>query len=240
MAYKPKVLAIAEGGTNASTMATTDGIVFYDGTSLVTTSAGTAAQVLTSNGAGVAPTFQAAGGAATSGNLVLLSNQTASASSSISFTSLLSSTYDEYVFDVYGVTTSGGNNIIWIQLSTDNGSTWLNTTYYTNGIVTNGDGSSGGYSFPNTTGFELTDRFPNGSTVSYLTYLRLYNVNSSSLYKQFIAQSTASGNIYSGNTLCFINLSGVVQNTSVVNAVKFFPGTGNFATGTFKLFGVVK
>lgn len=56
-------LAIANGGTNATSMATTDGVVYYDGTRLVTTSAGTAAQVLTSNGAGVAPTYQAAGGA---------------------------------------------------------------------------------------------------------------------------------------------------------------------------------
>ena len=52
-------LAIANGGTNATSMGTTDGVVYYDGTRLVTTTAGTAAQVLTSNGAGVAPTFQA-------------------------------------------------------------------------------------------------------------------------------------------------------------------------------------
>lgn len=52
------VLPIANGGTNASSMATTDGVVYYDGTRLVTTSAGTAGQVLTSNGAGVAPTYQ--------------------------------------------------------------------------------------------------------------------------------------------------------------------------------------
>ena len=55
-------LAIANGGTNATSMATTDGVVYYDGTRLVTTSAGTAGQVLTSNGAGVAPTYQASGG----------------------------------------------------------------------------------------------------------------------------------------------------------------------------------
>lgn len=55
-------IPIADGGTNATSMATTDGVVYFDGTRLVTTSAGTATQVLTSNGAGVAPTFQAASG----------------------------------------------------------------------------------------------------------------------------------------------------------------------------------
>lgn len=62
MSYKQRSpIIVAEGGTNATTMATTDGVVYYDGTSLVTTAVGTATHVLTSNGAGMAPTFQAAG-----------------------------------------------------------------------------------------------------------------------------------------------------------------------------------
>lgn len=53
------VLPIANGGTNANTMATTYGVNYFDGTRIVTTAVGTATHVLTSNGAGVAPTFQA-------------------------------------------------------------------------------------------------------------------------------------------------------------------------------------
>ena len=69
-------LAIANGGTNATSMATTDGVVYYDGTRLVTTAVGTATQVLTSNGAGMAPTFQAAGGGGlTTANVTLTSAQ---------------------------------------------------------------------------------------------------------------------------------------------------------------------
>jgi hypothetical protein len=64
------VLPVANGGTNASSFATTDGTIYYDGTRLVTTATGTANQVLTSNGAGVAPTYQSlsAAGAVTSVN----------------------------------------------------------------------------------------------------------------------------------------------------------------------------
>jgi hypothetical protein len=58
-------VSIANGGTNATSMATTDGTVIFDGTRLVTTATGTAGQILTSNGAGVAPTYQAAGAVAT-------------------------------------------------------------------------------------------------------------------------------------------------------------------------------
>jgi hypothetical protein len=56
-------LPIALGGTNAISMAAPDGVVYYDGTRLATTaSAGTVGQVLTSNGPGMAPTFQPSGG----------------------------------------------------------------------------------------------------------------------------------------------------------------------------------
>jgi len=50
-------LAIANGGTNATSMTTTDGTVYFDGTRLVTTATGTSGQVLTSAGAGVAPAY---------------------------------------------------------------------------------------------------------------------------------------------------------------------------------------
>lgn len=53
------VLPIANGGTNASSMTNTFGVNYFDGTRLVTTAVGTATNVLTSNGVGVAPTFQA-------------------------------------------------------------------------------------------------------------------------------------------------------------------------------------
>jgi hypothetical protein len=50
---------IAKGGTNATSMTNTDGVCYFDGTRLVTTTVGNATEVLTSNGAAVAPTFQA-------------------------------------------------------------------------------------------------------------------------------------------------------------------------------------
>lgn len=51
-------VSIANGGTNATSMTVVDGTVIYDGTRLVTTATGSTGQVLTSNGPGVAPTYQ--------------------------------------------------------------------------------------------------------------------------------------------------------------------------------------
>lgn len=62
MAYKQiSPIPIKEGGSNAVSMTDTYGVNYFDGTRLVTTAVGTATHVLTSNGAGVAPTFQANG-----------------------------------------------------------------------------------------------------------------------------------------------------------------------------------
>lgn len=56
----------AGGGSGTINSGTTDGIAYYSGaTTLSSTSAGVAGQVLTSNGPGVAPTYQAAGGGST-------------------------------------------------------------------------------------------------------------------------------------------------------------------------------
>jgi len=68
---------VIEGGTNATSMTNTDGVVFFNGTSLATTAVGTATHVLTSNGAGNAPTFQAGGGGG--GGITTITGNTGSA-----------------------------------------------------------------------------------------------------------------------------------------------------------------
>jgi|SRR5579872_1106595 len=55
------ILPIANGGTNASSMTTTNGVNYFDGTRIITTAVGTNGQVLTTNGSGV-PVWQNPGG----------------------------------------------------------------------------------------------------------------------------------------------------------------------------------
>jgi alpha-tubulin suppressor-like RCC1 family protein len=55
-------IQISMGGTNTNTFTNTDGVVYFDGTKLADTVVGTSGYVLTSNGTGNAPTFQAATG----------------------------------------------------------------------------------------------------------------------------------------------------------------------------------
>lgn len=67
------ILPIINGGTNASTFSNTDGVVYFDGTRLVTTAVGNATDVLTSNGPGLPPTFQPGGGGGGGGGIALTS-----------------------------------------------------------------------------------------------------------------------------------------------------------------------
>ncbi len=109
------VIPIANGGTNASSMATTDGVVYYDGTRLVTTAAGTATQVLTSNGAGVAPTFQAAGGGSgiitINGNVGSVTGATVTLDTQVPFDPVQGTPHFE-----------GSGTHMWLNFSDDNGS----------------------------------------------------------------------------------------------------------------------
>lgn len=70
------VLPIANGGTNASSMATTNGVAYFDGTRIVVTAAGTTGQVLTGN-TGSAPTWGTASGGGITWNEVTGTSQSA-------------------------------------------------------------------------------------------------------------------------------------------------------------------
>lgn len=106
-------VSIANGGTNATSMTTTDGVVYFDGTSLVTTAVGTATQVLTSNGAGVAPTFQAAasGGITTiAGNVGSVTGSTVTLDTLIPITGAQGTPHFE-----------GSGSHMWLNFEDDNG-----------------------------------------------------------------------------------------------------------------------
>ena len=72
---------------------------------------GTATHVLTSNGAGAAPTFQAAGG----GGTVLISSVLASGAASVDFDSALSSTYTAYLLVGSAINPATSDQQLWLR-----------------------------------------------------------------------------------------------------------------------------
>lgn len=191
---------------------------------------GTSGQVLTSNGAGALPTFQAA---ASGGNLVLIQSQTASNSASISFTTGITSTYNTYLF-VYTAVPATNNAIMQIQVSTDGGSTYKNTGYqaginvapYNSAAWGNGNSTtlvqiSGGQN--NTAGH-------NTSGFMYLT--NLASSNFANFNGEFV--------YYNGTPLTAFGVATGNAAFASVNALQVTESTGNISSGTFTLFGVLE
>ena len=62
-----------------------------------------------------------------SGSMVLIQSQTASNSASLTFTTGITSIYDQYILNWYGVTVSGTEIVLQLQYSTDGGATYDST-----------------------------------------------------------------------------------------------------------------
>ncbi len=190
--------------------------------------AGTTGQVLTAT-TGSPPSWVAP--AAASGNLVLLLSQTASASSSLAFSSTyITNTYNTYVLFYSNYVASGSDNLL-ITVSTNNGSTYASTGYqsgvqywaYNSATVNNQNSTS---SF--IVGVNNTNTGDQSSGVVYLT--NVTNGNSMSIYGNSTIYSSAYGNAtYAGGC-----------STVSVNNIKLSQSGGTMTTGTFTLYGLIE
>ncbi len=223
-------VSIANGGTNATSMATTDGTVYYDGTRLVTTATGTAGQVLTSGGAGVAPSYSSAG--ATSTGWVFISKQTASGGATLTFTSGITATYKNYVLLFSSMIPTTAGDFIVVQLSTNSGSSYI-ATGYTSGI-NRMTISTATFTNANVTTWFYAGGQVNGTAglncAMYL-YSLTNNVNPSSSCNFVMQQS--------GPTAGMGIAGGTYNSAIIVNALQVSASSGgNITSGTVSLFGI--
>ncbi len=118
-------IQVALGGLGTSTIPS-KGVMFGNGTaSIGTTGSGTATQVLTSNGPGMNPSFQAppAGG----GGMRLIQKQTATSSTNLLFSSGISNSYTHYAFVFNNVVPVTNGAYLMMKASYDGG-----TNFYSN------------------------------------------------------------------------------------------------------------
>jgi len=177
-------------------------------------------------------------------SLVLISEQTASSSSTISFTSGIDSTYKEYIFKFIDIHPSVNQAAFQFNMSADSGSNYNVTktssmfrayhneagndtalAYHPQQDLTQGTGFQ-------TIGYGIgTD---NDQSLS--GELHLFEPSSTTFVKHFIATC----NLYEAgdyNQQQF--LGGYGNTTSAVDAIQFKADSGNIDAGTFKLYGVV-
>ena len=212
----------SKGGTNSTSFASTNGVVYFDGTSLLTTASGSAGEVLTSNGTGSAPTYQTLQGAVN-----LISTQNASSSASIDFTGL--TTYTNYFIIISNLVLSSNATNLNLAVSDDDGSTYKNSGYLS-GLLYCSYNSATQNNVNATTSFIIGNSL--SSSVGYFATLNLYNINTAN---PFILTGNAA---YTDTTLAiFTNTFMGGNGPANIDAFQIIPASGTITSGSFSLYG---
>lgn len=178
------------------------------------------------------------------GSLTLISSQTASASASISFTSGIDSTYDEYVFKFINMHPATDNVYFEFNGSTDGGSNYnvTKTTTYIRAYHDEGDlftnlSYSPSDDLAQSTSYQrLCYGQGNADDKSASGYLHLFAPSSTTYVKHFISNTN---NVYIEDPYTINSLvSGYFNTTSSINAVDFKFSSGNIDSGTILMYGV--
>lgn len=160
-------LPVANGGTGVVTIAA-NGIVFGNGTSAVgVTAVGTATHVLTSNGTGVAPTFQAS---TASGKLILIEsyNATADEASKVFTVSRSMTDISELVLKFKGSPVTGGFNLLLKINTLTSGYRWQQAEFTTTTSFSNSTSDSS-FQLNDTSIIDVADRQFGGEVIIYKT-----------------------------------------------------------------------
>jgi len=181
---------------------------------------------------------------ASGGTLTLLSTQTASASATISFTTGLDSTYDEYIFKFINVRPATDDVFFQFNMSTDAGSNYNVTktsaffrTFHEESDAQASLDYSTSLDLAQSTGFQtISSGVGNVSDEHASGTLTLFSPSSTTYVKHFISSSEKTSGGFSANDFC----GGYGNTTSAVNAIQFKFSSGNIADGVFKLYGVKK
>jgi hypothetical protein len=184
-------------------------------------------------------------GIAGGGTLILLSTQTASASASISFTTGIDSTYDEYIFKFINIHPATGAPAFQFNLSTDGGSSYdvTKTTTFFNSRHNEADTETSlsydtGSDLAQSTSYQrVCGQIKSDSDTCYSGIFFLYNPSSTTFVKHFIANGSLVDD-QNANVSDF--MAGYGNTTSAINAINFQMSSGNIDDGIIKMYGVAK
>ena len=179
------------------------------------------------------------------GTLILLSTQTASASATISFTTGLNSTYDEYIFKFINIHPATDDVKFTFNMSTDGGTNYnvtKTTTFFRARLFEADTSPELAYVTvedlaQSTSAQSLAIGLGNDNDQNCVGELILFNPSSTTYVKHFISKINESGqDDQTRNDF----IAGYGNTTSAVNAVQFKMSSGNIDDGIIKMYGVKK
>ena len=175
-------------------------------------------------------------------NLILISTQTASSSATISFTTGIDSTYDEYQFKFINIHPAS-TSFLQFQGSTNSGSSYgvtMTSTYFyathdeadtSTSLIYNTDSD-----LAQSTSFMYLSYTGNGADESISGSLSLFNPSSNTYVKHFISSFNGYPTTFTYPTY----VAGYFNTTSAINAIQFKMSSGNIDDGIIKMYGVKK
>ena len=223
-------LSVSQGGTGASSL-TSKGVLYGNGTSAIAaTAVGSSGQVLTSNGAGSAPTFQDAGGGAW--ELLLTGTVSAASSLAIEGSSYINDDYIRYVLHYeQTASTTASPRVTFRQQSTGS---YLTSLYFNAQVGVGGSGSTQSSSTYNTSyvdpGFTYFHPGHNGNIE-----MTFYSLRASDCFSYVSIHGGYPEDYYSKTAVSYGN--GGVRNNVVVDGMKWTPSLGSF-TGRYWWYGL--
>ena len=174
-----------------------------------------------------------------SGGYVLLEQHTASASSTLDFTTWYSSAYDDYIIRFVNILVGTNTADLLMRMSTDGGATYDSGNNYgwaLNAWIRSSAGQAGS---DTTNVIELANSI--STTASYVTTGEINLVAPAdaaafkTVYGMMFARNSANGLPAEGKTVV-----GVYKITTAVNAFRILPSTGTITSGTVRVYGLAK
>ena len=183
-----------------------------------------------------------------SSSMVLIKTLTASGDSTISFVDgssdvVLDNTYPVYLFKFINVHPNGNDRKFYMQGNTVGASGFnetITSTYFR--AYHNEAGSTAALSYESgndlaqsTSAHELIDSLGSDNDQSMCGEMYLFNPSSTTFVKHFMSKCT---NYHQGDFNLQVFTAGYFNTTSAIDDIQFSTNTGNFETGTFKLYGI--
>jgi len=176
------------------------------------------------------------------GGLNLISTQTASSSSTISFTSGLDSTYKEYIFKFYDIHPSANGEKFQVNFR-DGGSAYdaVKTTsafeayHKEDGSLTALTYQTGNDLAQSTSAQHISDGLGNENDETCVGTLHLFDPSSTTFIKHFLIEAQ----MYNGGDFSVHDfIGGYCNTTTAIDGVQFSMSSGNIDSGTIKMYGV--
>ena len=179
------------------------------------------------------------------GDVVLLSSQTADDDATISFTSGITSTYGEYIFRFYNINNDSGNQSMLVQFNASGGSGYdetLTTTFFRPKHNEADDVTQLAYQTASDqaqgTAFQkISQASGGGADESTAGEMHLFNPSSTTYVKHFTVQTQFYSSSNSGASFEDF-VAGYINTTAAITNVQFKFDSGNITVGTFKMWGV--